>query len=163
LRDGSGSSPPRNISHWPSLFLTSIIIIAIAHHFDKSGESPGTPWLAALAYQAFCLYNFLLHSGLGFCIITTVETNQEVKDMPQIKSAIKRVKTQEASRENNMTQMSSMRTAIKKFKVAAENGADNAQDLLKAATRAIDMANSKGLIHKNKAGRDKSRLSALIK
>ena len=83
--------------------------------------------------------------------------------MPQIKSAIKRVKTQEASRENNMTQMSSMRTAIKKFKVAAENGADNAQDLLKAATRAIDMANSKGLIHKNKAGRDKSRLSALIK
>ena len=82
--------------------------------------------------------------------------------MPQIKSAIKRVKTQEAARQNNMTQVSSMRTAIKKFKVAAANGADDAQDLFKAATRSIDMANSKGLIHKNKAGRDKSRLAALL-
>ncbi|WP_054776488.1 30S ribosomal protein S20 [Lacticaseibacillus saniviri] len=82
--------------------------------------------------------------------------------MPQIKSAIKRVKTQTASREANISQMNAMRTAVKKFKVADESNADNAQDLFKAATRSIDMANAKGLIHKNKAGRDKSRLAALL-
>ena len=82
--------------------------------------------------------------------------------MPQIKSAIKRVKTQEASRQKNAAQSSALRNTVKKFKVAQANGADNASELYKEATRAIDMATSKGLIHKNKAGRDKSRLSALL-
>ena len=82
--------------------------------------------------------------------------------MPQIKSAIKRVKTQEAARVRNIAQMNAMRTAVKKFKTATEQNADNSQDLYKAAARAIDMANSKGLIKKYKAGRDKSRLSALL-
>lgn len=82
--------------------------------------------------------------------------------MPQIKSAIKRVKTQEAARVRNIAQMNAMRTAVKKFKTATEQNADNSQDLYKAAARAINMANSKGLIKKNKAGRDKSRLSALL-
>ena len=82
--------------------------------------------------------------------------------MPQIKSAIKRVKTQENARERNIAQLNAMRTAVKKFKSASEQNADNSQDLYKAATRAIDMANSKGLIKKHKAGRDKSRLAALL-
>ena len=82
--------------------------------------------------------------------------------MPQIKSAIKRVKTQENARERNIAQLNAMRTAVKKFKSASEQNADNSQDLYKAATRAIDMANSKGLIKKTKAGRDKSRLAALL-
>ncbi|OAU87237.1 30S ribosomal protein S20, partial [Lacticaseibacillus rhamnosus] len=68
--------------------------------------------------------------------------------MPQIKSAIKRVKTQENARERNIAQLNAMRTAVKKFKSASEQNADNSQDLYKAATRAIDMANSKGLIKK---------------
>ena len=82
--------------------------------------------------------------------------------MPQTKSAINRVKTQENARERNIAQLNAMRTAVKKFKSASEQNADNSQDLYKAATRAIDMANSKGLIKKNKAGRDKSRLAALL-
>ena len=82
--------------------------------------------------------------------------------MPQIKSAIKRVKTQENARERNIAQLNAKRNAVKKFKSASEQNADNSQDLYKAATRAIDMANSKGLIKKNKAGRDKSRLAALL-
>lgn len=82
--------------------------------------------------------------------------------MPQIKSAIKRVKTQEASRQLNAGQLSALRTTVKKYKTAVANNADNAQDLLKEASRAIDMAQSKGLLHRNKAGRDKSRLAALL-
>ncbi|KRK74374.1 30S ribosomal protein S20 [Lacticaseibacillus nasuensis] len=83
--------------------------------------------------------------------------------MPQIKSAIKRVKTQEAARQRNASQLSALRTAVKKYKVAAAANADNAADLLKDASRALDMAETKGLLHKNKAGRDKSRLAALLK
>ncbi|WP_054675999.1 30S ribosomal protein S20 [Lacticaseibacillus sharpeae] len=81
--------------------------------------------------------------------------------MPQIKSAKKRVLTQEAARQRNAAQRNAMRSAVKSFKTAKASDADNANDLFKAATRAIDMAKSKGLIHANKAGRDKSRLAAI--
>lgn len=81
--------------------------------------------------------------------------------MPQIKSAIKRVKTQAAANERNSAQLSELRTAVKKFKVAQAEGADNAAELHVAAARALDKAASKGLIHKNKASRDKSRLAKL--
>ena len=82
--------------------------------------------------------------------------------MPQIKSAIKRVKTQEAARERNIAQLNAMRTAVKKFKNAVES--DSKEDVSKLhleAVRALDKAASKGLIHKNKAARDKSRLTKL--
>ena len=82
--------------------------------------------------------------------------------MPQIKSAIKRVKTQEAARVRNIAQMNAMRTAVKKFKTATEQNADNSQDLYKAAARAIAMANSKALITQNKPRRANRRLSALL-
>ncbi len=81
--------------------------------------------------------------------------------MPQIKSAIKRVKTATAAGAQNSAQLSTLRTAVKKFKTANATGAENASTLLNEAIRAIDMAESKGLIHKNKANRDKSRLSHL--
>lgn len=82
--------------------------------------------------------------------------------MPQIKSAIKRVKTIDKANNKNAAQLSTMRSAIKKFKAAQASGAENAAELLKAATRAIDMGASKGLIHANKAARDKSRLNKLL-
>ena len=55
-----------------------------------------------------------------------------------------------------------MRTAVKKFEQAAAAGDSNANALYNSAVKAIDMAASKGLIHKNKAARDKSRLSAKL-
>ena len=82
--------------------------------------------------------------------------------MPNIESAIKRVRTNENANALNSSQLSAMRTAVKKFEQAVEAGADNVAELFQAATKAIDMAESKGLIHKNKASRDKSRLSKKI-
>lgn len=82
--------------------------------------------------------------------------------MPNIESAIKRVKTSEAANAKNSSQLSAMRTAIKKFDQAVEAGAENADVLYKEASKAIDMAETKGLIHKNKANRDKSRLAAKL-
>ncbi|KAF1296901.1 30S ribosomal protein S20 [Enterococcus sp. JM4C] len=82
--------------------------------------------------------------------------------MPNIESAIKRVRTNETANAKNSSQSSSMRTAIKKFEEAVAAGAENVDALYKEASKAIDMAESKGLIHKNKANRDKSRLSKKI-
>lgn len=81
--------------------------------------------------------------------------------MPQIKSAIKRVKTNEKARLLNASQKASMRTAVKRFESAHSNQAEDAQALYTQAIRKIDMAASKGLIHTNKAARDKSRLTRL--
>ena len=79
--------------------------------------------------------------------------------MPNIKSAINRVKTAEQKRANNITAKSSMRTAVKNAEVAIANNDENVKDALLAATRKLDKAASKGLIHKNAAARKKSRLA----
>jgi small subunit ribosomal protein S20 len=82
--------------------------------------------------------------------------------MPNIKSAIKRVQTNEIANTKNSAQKAALRTAIKKFDTAVIGNADNVNELYKGAVKAIDQAESKGLIHKNKASRDKSRLAAKL-
>lgn len=79
--------------------------------------------------------------------------------MPQIESAIKRVRTNEKNNAKNSQQVSALRTAVKKFEQAVESNAENVESLYKEAIKAIDMAETKGLIHKNKASRDKARLT----
>ncbi|MBU8879456.1 30S ribosomal protein S20 [Bacillus sp. FJAT-29790] len=79
--------------------------------------------------------------------------------MPNIKSAIKRVKTNEARNAQNTTAKSAMRTAIKKVDAAiVNNDATAAKETFVDAARKLDKAASKGLIHKNAAARKKSRL-----
>ncbi|MGR3765098.1 30S ribosomal protein S20 [Rossellomorea sp. NS-SX7] len=78
--------------------------------------------------------------------------------MPNIKSAIKRVKTSNERNAQNATVKSSMRTAVKKAEAAAANGAENVKELTNDAIRQLDKAAQKGLIHKNAADRQKSRL-----
>ena len=79
--------------------------------------------------------------------------------MPNIKSAIKRVKVAEKANAANSQAKSAMRTTVKKAEQALAAGADNAQELVVAASKALDKAASKGLIDKNAAARKKSRLA----
>ncbi|HZG60578.1 MAG TPA: 30S ribosomal protein S20 [Anoxybacillus sp.] len=80
--------------------------------------------------------------------------------MPNIKSAIKRVKTSNKRRAQNAAQKSAMRTAIKKFEALVEaKNVEQAQAAFIIASKKIDKAASKGLIHKNAASRQKSRLA----
>ncbi|TCP32327.1 small subunit ribosomal protein S20 [Scopulibacillus darangshiensis] len=80
--------------------------------------------------------------------------------MPNIKSAIKRVKKNDSNRQHNVMFKSAMRTSIKNFNAkVAENDAEGAKEAFLAATKKIDKAASRGLIHKNKAAREKSHLS----
>ena len=79
--------------------------------------------------------------------------------MPNIKSAIKRVKVNEKANAANTKAKSAMRTTVKKAENAVAANAENAQELLQAAFKSLDKAASKGLIHKNAAARKKSRLA----
>jgi len=78
--------------------------------------------------------------------------------MPNIKSAIKRVKTNEKSNTQNTKAKSAMRTAVKKAENAVLNNEENAQESIKIAIQQVEKAASKGLIHKNAASRKKSQL-----
>lgn len=80
--------------------------------------------------------------------------------MPNIKSAIKRVKTNEARRLRNASQKSALRTAVKQADQAVLGTDVNAaKEALQLAQKKLDKAVTKGLIHKNAAARKKSRLA----
>ena len=80
--------------------------------------------------------------------------------MANIKSQIKRIRTNEAARQRNKSVKSSVKTAIRKFREAADAGdKDKALELLRAAGRKLDKAASKGVIHKNQAANRKSAIA----
>lgn len=84
----------------------------------------------------------------------------EVKRLANIKSSIKRAKTNQKKRTHRSPQKSAMRTAVKRYLAAIqEQDSEKAAALLKVATKKLDKAVTKGLIHKNTAARKKSRLT----
>ncbi|GAA0718804.1 30S ribosomal protein S20 [Clostridium malenominatum] len=83
--------------------------------------------------------------------------------MANIKSAKKRIKVIETKTLQNRMVKSALKTTIKKFLAAVAGGnLEAAKAEFKASARALDMAASKGVIHKNKAARVKSRLSSKL-
>jgi small subunit ribosomal protein S20 len=83
--------------------------------------------------------------------------------MPNIKSAIKRVKTSSEHRAQNASVKSSMRTAVKNVEALVTlNDLDKAKVALVEASKKLDKAARNGLIHKNAAARQKSRLTKKV-
>ncbi len=84
--------------------------------------------------------------------------------MANIKSAKKRALQSEKRRQQNASQRSMMRTFIKKtYAAVLISDLSKAQEAFKKMVPVLDRLASKGLIHKNKAARHKSRLNAHIK
>lgn len=80
--------------------------------------------------------------------------------MPNIKSAIKRVSVIETKTMQNNMIKSEYKTAVRKFETAvAEGNKEEAEKLLKVATKKIDTACSKGVIKANTASRKKSSIA----
>jgi small subunit ribosomal protein S20 len=76
-----------------------------------------------------------------------------------IKSQIKRNKQNEKRHERNKAVKTSLKTAVRKFREAAEAGdKEQAIELSRAAARKLDKAASKGVIHKNQAANRKSAI-----
>ena len=84
--------------------------------------------------------------------------------MANIKSAKKRALQSEKRRKHNASRRSMVRTYMKKVLAAIATGDKaNAQQAFNTAQPLLDRMATKGLIHKNKAARHKSRLNAKIK
>jgi small subunit ribosomal protein S20 len=77
-----------------------------------------------------------------------------------IKSQIKRVKTNNKAQARNKSVSSSVKTAIRKFREAVVKGdAATTTAELRAASKAIDVAVSKGVVHRNTAANKKSSMA----
>ena len=85
--------------------------------------------------------------------------------MANHKSAKKRIRTSETKRLRNRSNLSAIRTAVKKFRTAVEANApkEEVQTLFVSAQSALANGVTKGLFHKNNASRRISRLSKLLK
>ena len=80
--------------------------------------------------------------------------------MANIKSQIKRNRTNERARQRNVAVKSALKTAVRRFRTAADAGdAATAQQALHTASKALDKAASKGIIHRNQAANRKSGMA----
>jgi small subunit ribosomal protein S20 len=80
-----------------------------------------------------------------------------------IKSQIKRIRTNEKARQRNVAIKSALKTTVRRFRAAADSGdAAAATAALQAAGKALDKAASKGVIHKNQAANRKSGMAKQV-
>ena len=80
--------------------------------------------------------------------------------MANIKSQIKRIKTNERARQRNVAVKSALKTAVRRFREAAATGdAAAATTALQTASKALDKAASKGVIPTNQAANRKSGMA----
>lgn len=78
--------------------------------------------------------------------------------MANIKSQIKRNRTNEKARVRNKAAKSEVKTRVKKAVSSATAGAETAAEDLRTAVKRLDKAAARGIIHKNQAANRKSRL-----
>ena len=84
--------------------------------------------------------------------------------MANIKSQIKRIKTNEKARLRNKSVKSALKTAVRRFRSAADAGDKVAAEReLVIASRNLDQAASKGVIHANQAANRKSAMALRVK
>ncbi len=82
--------------------------------------------------------------------------------MANIKSQIKRNRTNEKARLRNKAAKSEVKTRIKRAVASAQAGTDTATDDLRMAVKRLDKAAARGIIHKNQASNRKGRLMRRI-
>ena len=83
--------------------------------------------------------------------------------MANIKSQIKRIATNEKARLRNKAVRSSLKTSVRRFREAAAAGdSAKATEALQVASRQLDKAASKGVIHRNQAANRKSAMAKRV-
>jgi small subunit ribosomal protein S20 len=91
----------------------------------------------------------------------TVKSPENAEDfVANIKSQIKRIRTNEAARLRNKSVKSALKTSVRRFREAAETGDREAVlTALKSASQQLDKAASNGVIHPNQAANKKSAMA----
>src|SRR3954465_7356012 len=122
---------------------------------SQQTSSPAIANLAPLRDRWYCGPSRLQSSAPDI----TEEFQRPV--VANIKSQLKRIKTNEKARQRNKATKSALKTSIRRFREAADSGdTAKANELAHAASRALDKAASKGVIHKNQAANRKSAIAA---
>jgi small subunit ribosomal protein S20 len=80
--------------------------------------------------------------------------------MANHKSAIKRIRANEAKRERNRYQLKTTRTFVKRLRAAKSK--EEAEELYKKVSSMLDKLAKKNIIHKNKAANNKSKLAKMV-
>ena len=97
---------------------------------------------------------------ISFVVASPTDNLEGFPRVANIKSQIKRNKQNEKAHQRNKAVKSSLRTSVRKFREAADAGnLDEAGTALRAATRQLDKAASRGVIHKNQAANRKSAIA----
>lgn len=98
--------------------------------------------------------------GLPCARTTSPDDHTEGSRVANIKSQMKRIKQNEAARQRNKAVRSTLRTSVRKFREAADAGdVEQANEQLRVASRKLDKAVSKGVIHRNQAANRKAALA----
>ncbi len=105
---------------------------------------------------------FFIEAVIEYQMLVKAFQVWEVKELPNIKSAKKRVKVSKTKNLRNRMVKTGVKTSIKKFNAALAEGAQPAAAQLSATTSAIDKAVAKGVITKNAANRKKARMAMAI-
>lgn len=87
---------------------------------------------------------------------------REVKELPNIKSAIKRVSVNKKKNLRNRMVKTGVKTAVKKYNALLAQDVNAAAKQLSAAASSLDSAVAKGVVHKNTANRRKSRMAKAL-
>lgn len=89
--------------------------------------------------------------------------NKEVKVLPIIESAKKRVRTSEKKKKINRRWKDKLKNTIKDYKAVIEEGnIDQAEEMLPDVYKVIDKSASRNIIHKNNAARKKSKMKRML-
>ena len=121
------------------------------------GGSAG--WIVGWASLRVSLGSARIREGSS----TVPDPRPESCPVANIKSQIKRNRTNEKARERNKAVKSSVKTAVRKFREAAAAGkSTEAKELARDANRALDKAASKGVIHANQAANRKSSIAKRV-
>ena len=106
------------------------------------------------------MYGQMRQRTLSGAVVLTEQIERGVRDLPNIKSAKKRVKVTEVKTLQNKIFRTQMKTAMKKYEAAVAAGdVALAQETYKAAVKKLDMAVTRGIIHKNAAAHKKSQFT----
>lgn len=153
-----------------SIFLLKLnCILPYSRHFVKPRSRLPAFFTKNLYFNIVLnLLKFLLPNDIIYRCVEKTERRiyvrpqkqKEVKDLPNIKSAKKRVLITSVKTLQNKILKTSLKTAIKKYDAALASGDKTASaEAYRAAVKKIDRAVSRGILHKNNAARKKSQFT----
>ncbi|GAA0400673.1 hypothetical protein Acor_39390 [Acrocarpospora corrugata] len=130
------------------------------------GRAGAPPHALDLSARQGCWYPVQLRVARPLnepCATIRPRLHIEASFVANIKSQIKRNKQNEKARLRNKAVKSSLKTAVRKFRETADQGDTEATLIaLRAASRQLDKAASKGVIHKNQAANRKSAIAKRV-